>query len=140
MLKFQILSMPPQSTLTRQVRHLSQTRWSLLKSIKPTPSESRPPPSPPLVRKYAVITGASGGIGAAIARRFAEEGMTCILIGRSLPRLEKTLDSLPVKGVGHRIQTGDVSDKLFWRDFVKNMVSARASDGRGARGVCADGG
>lgn len=120
MLKFQILSMRPQSTLARQVRHLSQTRW---RPSKP-PSESRPPPSPPPVRKHAVITGASGGIGAAIARRFAEEGMTCILIGRSLPRLEKTLDSLPAKGAAHRIQMGDVSDKLFWRDFVKNMVSA----------------
>jgi FlaA1/EpsC-like NDP-sugar epimerase len=123
MLKFQIPSMPPQSTLTRQVRHLSQTRWRPSKLLNPTPSESRPPPSPP-VRKHAVITGASGGIGAAIARRFAEEGMACILIGRSLPRLQKTLDSLPAKGVAHRIQMGDVSDKLFWRDFVKNMVSA----------------
>lgn len=131
--------MPPMFTLTRQIRRFSQTRW---KSIKPTSSESLPPHSSSFsLRKYAVITGASGGIGAAIARRFAKEGMTCILIGRSLPRLEETLESLPVKGVGHRIQMGDVSDKLFWRDFVKNMVSPSASDGRGERlGVYADGG
>jgi NAD(P)-dependent dehydrogenase (short-subunit alcohol dehydrogenase family) len=35
----------------------------------------------------AVITGASGGIGAAIAERLAREGMSVVLVGRSTERL-----------------------------------------------------
>lgn len=47
--------------------------------------------------KYALITGASRGIGAAIARRFAQEGANLILAARSVPDLEAVDDQIKQK-------------------------------------------
>jgi NAD(P)-dependent dehydrogenase (short-subunit alcohol dehydrogenase family) len=44
--------------------------------------------------KKAFITGASGGIGKAIALRFAAEGATCVLAGRKKSCLEAVLAEL----------------------------------------------
>ena len=38
--------------------------------------------------KAAIVTGASRGIGLAIARRLASEGMRVLLVARSAPALE----------------------------------------------------
>ena len=38
--------------------------------------------------KIALVTGATRGIGFAISRRFAEEGATVVLSGRSLDKLD----------------------------------------------------
>lgn len=44
--------------------------------------------------KVAVITGATGGIGAAIARRFAHEGASLILVGRNQSRAAAVMEEL----------------------------------------------
>ncbi|KAM9882830.1 short-chain dehydrogenase [Verticillium dahliae] len=48
----------------------------------------------PLLGRHALITGASGSIGAAIAHRFAAEGALVTLTGRNESALRKTLASL----------------------------------------------
>jgi NAD(P)-dependent dehydrogenase (short-subunit alcohol dehydrogenase family) len=48
--------------------------------------------------KVAVITGATGGIGEATAKRFLEEGASVMLVGRSADKLEKTCERLGAKG------------------------------------------
>ncbi len=40
--------------------------------------------------KVAIVTGATGGIGEATARRFLEEGASVMLVGRSRDKLEET--------------------------------------------------
>ncbi|AEO71265.1 uncharacterized protein THITE_2024785, partial [Thermothielavioides terrestris NRRL 8126] len=47
-----------------------------------------------LVGKTACITGATGGIGFAIATRFAQEGASVVLAGRSASKLEHALAKL----------------------------------------------
>ena len=55
-----------------------------------------------------LITGASRGIGAALARAFAAAGATLGLVARSREQLDSLTSSLP--GEGHRALTADVGD------------------------------
>lgn len=47
-----------------------------------------------LKNKVAIITGATGGIGKATAKRFLEEGARVMLVGRSEQKLKETLEQL----------------------------------------------
>lgn len=44
--------------------------------------------------KTIVITGAGAGLGRALARRFAKEGETCILLGRTFSKVQALADEL----------------------------------------------
>ncbi|MGC0416866.1 SDR family NAD(P)-dependent oxidoreductase [Embleya sp. AB8] len=65
--------------------------------------------------KTALVTGASTGIGLAIARRFAAEGATVYLTGRRQAELDAAVEQIGSRAIGIR---GDVSkledlDRLF---------------------------
>jgi short-subunit dehydrogenase len=49
-------------------------------------------------RKVVVITGASSGIGRALARRFAQDGASIALLGRGVVRLEATANEVTQLG------------------------------------------
>lgn len=63
--------------------------------------------------KVTVITGATGGIGSAIARRFADEGAKLILAGRSQMRAATLLESLRANGATANFVIGDVRSEEF---------------------------
>jgi 3-oxoacyl-[acyl-carrier protein] reductase len=76
--------------------------------------------------RVAVVTGASRGIGAAIARAFAAEGATLLLCARgegvdALAR-DLTVAERPVRAL-----RGDVADPAFARELI---ASARKEHGR----------
>ncbi len=90
-----------------------------------------PPPSP---KRVCVITGASGGIGSAIALELANRGIPLVLNARDKSRLEKTarrcaqkVKVIPIPG---DVSTSRVAEKLFQeaQALLKNSLS------RGARG------
>lgn len=68
--------------------------------------------------RVAVITGASRGIGAAVARRFGAEGAQLVLIARTQGGLEEADDSVRAAGgqpsllVPHDLKDGDGLDRL----------------------------
>lgn len=62
-----------------------------------------------LTGKAALITGASGGIGSAIARRFAELGIDLALCGRSEEKLAAIRAEVDALGVRSMIYTGDLT-------------------------------
>jgi NAD(P)-dependent dehydrogenase (short-subunit alcohol dehydrogenase family) len=68
--------------------------------------------------RIAVVTGASRGIGAAVAQRFAEEGAQLVLIARTVGALEELDDAIRAGGgkqpvlVPHDLRDFDGLDRL----------------------------
>ena len=71
-----------------------------------------------LTGKIILVTGASSGIGRAVAQQCAAAGATCILTARNQERLQQTLDSLD--GEEHSFIAADLSTN----DSVQQLVSA----------------
>lgn len=66
--------------------------------------------------KIALITGASGGIGSCIARRFAQDGISLALLGRSEEKLAVTAASVREYGVETLLLPGDLLDDAYLED------------------------
>lgn len=63
--------------------------------------------------KVAVITGATGGIGEAIARRFAAEGANLLLAGRSAQACGHLTEDLRATGAVCHKAVGDLRDESY---------------------------
>jgi len=60
--------------------------------------------------KWALVTGASSGIGAALSRELAKHGAKLILTARRRDRLEKLAGELKTQGTEARVITADLND------------------------------
>ena len=90
------------------------------------------------MEKTVVITGASSGIGAALAERYAKAGWNVVLIARRRDRLEEIAKRCGVKA---KILVADVTQKSFENDlttFLERMPGdlfhVYANAGAGAAG------
>ncbi len=61
--------------------------------------------------KLAVITGASSGIGAATARRLAQQGMRVVLVARRLDRLAELSSQIRSNGGSAEVIQADLNDE-----------------------------
>lgn len=61
--------------------------------------------------KTAIVTGASRGIGAAIARRLCEAGANVVLCSRSAESVAQIADTLQSKGYSTYAMAADISEK-----------------------------
>ncbi len=68
-----------------------------------------------LRRRVAVVTGAASGIGLAMARRFAQEGMRLALADIDAAALPAVADELRSQGTEVVDQEVDVADEASWR-------------------------
>src|SRR5580700_5781028 len=73
-----------------------------------------------LAGKVALVTGASRGLGAAVAERFAREGAHLVLAGRTVGGLEETDDRVRAAGGSATLVPFDL------RDFIKTDELAAA--------------
>ncbi len=60
--------------------------------------------------RWALVTGASSGIGAALARELASHGAKLILTARRRDRLEALAQELAAKGTEVRVVVADLND------------------------------
>lgn len=72
-----------------------------------------------LAGKTAIVTGAARGMGAAIARRFVEEGATVALTD-VLPEVEATAQALGAAATAYQ---HDVTDEARWQEIVADVVA-----------------
>ena len=56
----------------------------------------------------ALVCGASGGIGASVAQKLAQDGVCVTLVARTESKLKRVLESLP--GEGHSFIAADLTD------------------------------
>jgi 3-oxoacyl-[acyl-carrier protein] reductase len=90
--------------------------------------------SRPLAGQRVLITGASGGIGRAVALRLAQDGADVVLVARNLQTLQSVLKKL--EPGSHDAVAFDVRDASSWNDaldtiapdgFLTGVVTAAAS-------------
>ncbi|MGV0717192.1 SDR family NAD(P)-dependent oxidoreductase [Mycolicibacterium sp. XJ662] len=70
--------------------------------------------------KVTLVTGASAGLGAAVAQLFAERGATVFGIARDAERMAEVFESVP----GGRYASVDVTSSQACRDAVAQCVAA----------------
>ena len=69
------------------------------------------------MQRIAVITGASSGIGEAIARRLAGDGCACVLVARREDRLRALADE-----IGGEIEVCDVGDRAAVESLATRVL------------------
>lgn len=82
-----------------------------------------------MARRLALITGASSGIGAAFARRFAQEGWDVALVARRKDRLDALADEIRT---AHGVQALVIEADLADPDAPAAIVNALETAGRHA--------
>src|ERR1700760_3392881 len=75
-------------------------------------------------QKTILITGASSGIGAALARAEARSGVTLLLWGRDTARLEEVANACRARGAEARAEVFDLSDSA---GFAAALAAADAA-------------
>ncbi len=76
-------------------------------------------------KSYAVITGASSGLGVEFARRLSAEGFNIILVARRKERLEALAKELDVIGTKTIVFSADLSDLSQCRKLVEFISDKR---------------
>ncbi|MET3524722.1 SDR family NAD(P)-dependent oxidoreductase [Mesorhizobium abyssinicae] len=73
--------------------------------------------------KVVIVTGATSGIGEAVAEAFAATGASLMLIGRDRERGQKVLESIRLHGGEAELMLGDVADSGFADNVIQSTVT-----------------
>jgi len=75
-----------------------------------------------------LITGASGGIGGALAAVYAEAGRTLVLQGRNAPRLAELTALCEARGARVLTQVLDLRDRVALADWLRTLCAQEQLD------------
>jgi len=73
--------------------------------------------------KHILITGASSGIGAALAQHYAHKGVTLYITARNEARLEAVAQICRDKGAFVNAKIIDVTDRVAMEDFIGEITT-----------------
>ncbi|CDX52856.1 Short-chain dehydrogenase/reductase SDR [Mesorhizobium plurifarium] len=73
-------------------------------------------------KKVVIVTGATSGIGGAVAEAFGAAGATLVLVGRDAGRGQKVLERLQNLGCTAELKLGDVADASFADRVVASAI------------------
>lgn len=71
--------------------------------------------------KWTLVTGATAGIGRAIAEQFAGSGANLVITGRREDRLEELKSSFTGMDLQVRTSSFDIRDRASCRDFIESL-------------------
>ena len=80
-----------------------------------------------LEKKNAVIYGAGGGVGSALAQAFAREGASVFLAGRTLSKLDAVAQAISESGGVAQTAQVDVLDEQAVETFANTVVKSAGS-------------
>lgn len=78
--------------------------------------------------RHIVITGASSGIGAALAEEYAEHGVTLSLQGRDVTRLDQIAEKAERRGATPTIKSLDVTDSAGMSAWLESRDALQPID------------
>ncbi len=84
--------------------------------------------APARALQSVVITGASSGIGAALAKQYAASGTTLGLIGRNLARLQAVAEDCRAKGAQVEIGHIDVCEREILEQWLQDFYAKYSVD------------
>lgn len=76
-----------------------------------------------LINKVAIVTGASSGIGAAIAEKFSEEGVRVTIVGRNENKLKNVAEACRKRGAKPLIIVADVTNDADAKKIISQTLS-----------------
>jgi NADP-dependent 3-hydroxy acid dehydrogenase YdfG len=86
--------------------------------LPPPVRGQRPPAAPSAASRIAVVTGASGGIGAATARQLASAGYRVVLTARRKDRIEALAEEINAAGGQATAYALDITDRAAVDEFA----------------------
>src|SRR2546430_10991915 len=75
-----------------------------------------------LEKKNAIVYGAGGSIGAAVAKAFAADGAHVFLVGRTLEPLQAVADEIEAAGGSASVDVLDALDEAAVEEHAKTVV------------------
>src|SRR5439155_8333667 len=73
-------------------------------------------------KRVAFVTGASRGIGAAIARRLAKDGLHVVAVARSADKLQQVCDEVRAQGGSAEPVSCDIADPKALNQAIENAI------------------
>ncbi|MEY4181726.1 MAG: 3-oxoacyl-[acyl-carrier-protein] reductase [Planctomycetota bacterium] len=79
---------------------------------------------PVIERRVAIVTGASRGIGKAIALRLARDGRHVVAVARNADALAEVVSAITAAGGSAEARSCDLADAAAWAQLVEDVASA----------------
>jgi 3-oxoacyl-[acyl-carrier protein] reductase len=73
-------------------------------------------------KRVALVTGGSRGIGAAIVRRLAKDGLHVVAVARNADKLAEVVASIAAEGGSAEAVSADLADAKAWADAVDKII------------------